>query len=295
MSDFIAAYTPLLEIVLLAAGLAYSQFFVLRAGLFSLATAGFASLGAYSGAILVVTYELPPLLGALAGTLVGAAAGLALAIPLSRLRGAFQAIATVAYIQIVVSLTLYAEDLTGGALGLNGIPKSVGLPELLVFIVLLVLFLRAVLRSSIGRAFDTIRQDENVAVSLGISVAHYHRIAFVISGAIAGLTGCLLAYNTHSLTPEQFGFPLLVSALAGVVLGGRALVVGPLIGAALLTLLPELARPLAEQRLVVHGALLVLTVIFLPQGIADTLRTLWLARRSTRRERARKLQREATP
>lgn len=293
MSDFIAAYTPLIEIVLLSAGLAYSQFVVLRAGVFSLATAGFASLGAYTGAILVMKYDCPPLLGVVAGTLVGAAAGLALSIPLARLRGAFQAIATVAFIQIVVSLTLYAEELTGGALGLNGIPQSVGLPVLLVFIAVLYLFLRVVLRSSIGRAFDTIRQDENVAVSLGISVARYHRIAFVISGAVAGLSGCLLAYNTHSLTPEQFGFPLLVAALAGVVLGGRALVIGPLIGTALLTLLPELARPLAEQRLVVHGGLLVLTVIFLPQGIADTLRSLWLARRGARR--TRQARREATP
>ncbi len=287
MTGWLAAYLPLLASAILDCGFAFSQYIVLRAGVFSVATAGFASLGAYAGALLTMRLGWPPALALCGSLVVGAAAGAALSIPLARLRGVFQAIATLAFVQIVLSVSLFVEPLTGGALGLNGIPQAVQLWHLVLFLLVLLYLLHALGGSSIGRAFDAARQDETVAVALGISVVRYHALAFTLSGAIAGATGGLYAFNRYSLVPDQFGFAMLVASLAAVVLGGRISVLGPVVGTAVLALLPELARGLAEQRYLLHGALLMLVIIFLPEGVVDTLkfrlRQGWAARQEAAR------------
>jgi branched-chain amino acid transport system permease protein len=274
MIEWFATYQALFDLILLDCGLALSQFVVLRAGVFSVATPGLASIGAYTAAILTLRAGVPASVGLLAAMLAGTAAALLLSLPLSRLRGVFQAIATVAMVQIVLSLTLYATDITGGANGLNGIPKQVGTLQLLVVMGVVVYVLVCLGRSRVGYAFDAMRQDETVATSLGISVARFQALAFALSGAIAGLTGALMAYHNYSVVPEEFGFGMLITVLAYVVLGGRRSVLGPLVGAVTLSILPELARPLADNRLIVHGALLMLVIIYLPHGIVDSL---WIA------------------
>ena len=153
----------------------------------------------------------------------------------------------------------------------------------MLYVVLVATLMTVINRSGIGRAFDALRQDETVAVSLGISVSKYHALAFVLSGAVGGAGGGLFALNTYSIHAEQFGFPLLVSSLAAVVLGGRTSVFGPIVGAMLLAVLPELARPLADERLLVYGVILVVIIIYLPRGIVDTLRTKWASTRAVRR------------
>lgn len=283
MSDWFAAYLPLLASVILNCGFAFSQYVVLRAGVFSVATAGFAAIGAYAGALMTMRLGLPPALSLCGSLLVGALAGALLSLPLARLRGVFQAIATLAFVQIVLSVLLFVEPLTGGALGLNGIPHAVQVWHLLGFLLVLIYVLHALGGSSIGRAFDAARQDETVAVSLGISVLRYHALAFTLSGAIAGLAGGLYAFNRYSLIPDQFGFSMLVASLAAVVLGGRISVLGPIVGTVVLTVLPEVARSFAEQRYLLHGALLVVVIIYLPDGIVDTLRLRLRQQRSAQR------------
>jgi branched-chain amino acid transport system permease protein len=271
MMTFLYAYEPLFELALFNVLLAFSQYIVLRAGVFSLGTAAFAAIGSYTAAIMVTKLGLSPWLGLAVATALGIAAGAIVAIPLARLRGVFQALATLALVQIVLSVTLNWVDVTNGALGINSIPKTVGLVGLLCVVALLAYFMLAIGSSSIGRAFDVIREDETVAVSLGISVQKHHMIAFILSGAIAGLAGALHAYNSYSITPNEYGFNMVVMALAMVVLGGRVSVWGPIVGAVVLTGLPELLRGFQEYRMVVQGALLLLSIIFLPQGVADTL------------------------
>jgi branched-chain amino acid transport system permease protein len=289
MTDLVAGYLPLLNLIILNCGLALSQYTVLRAGVFSVATAGLASIGAYTAGILILRYAVPAPLAVLAATAMGMLAGLILSLPLARLRGVFQAIATVAMVQIILSLALYADDITGGANGLNGIPKLVDTSALVVFIVICIYLLHSLGRARTGAAFDAIRQDETVAVSLGIPVARYQALAFVLSGAIAGATGALMACHNHSVVPEEFGFDMLVTVLAYVVLGGRRSVIGPLVGAVILSLLPEVARPLADNRLIIHGAALMLVIIYLPHGIVDSL---VIARRRWRSGRVASILRE---
>jgi len=271
MGGLIATWQPLFDLVCIHCILAYSQYVALRAGLFSLATAGFASAGGYAGAYLLKTAHWDAFSSGLVATLFGIATGLFLSLPLARLRGAFQAIATIGFVQIMVSLTLYASPITGGALGLNGIPKAATTIPLVAILIAIITLLATINRSGIGRAFDAIRQDYTVAGSLGISIKTYFRYTFALSGGLGALGGCLLAFNTYSIQPEVFGFPLLVSAIAAVILGGRASVAGPMVGTVFLMVLPEVARPLADERLLVQGVLLILVIIYLPQGIVDSL------------------------
>ncbi len=282
MIDFISPYFSLTELVLINACLAYSQYLVMRAGVFSLAAAGLASLGAYTAALLAMKAGVPGELALLAAGCIGLLAGGLLSIPLAQLRGVFQAIATLAFVQIVLSLVLYAEPLTGGAMGLNNVPHLAGIGTI-AFVTSFVVFIAyALSRTGIGMAFDTIRQDETVALSLGMSVAYYQRLAFLLSGFVAGLAGGLMALRNYSLVPEDFGFPLLVSVLTFVVLGGRNSILGPLAGALVLTLLPEIARPLAEYRKFVYGFLMILVIVYWPHGILDTLLLNWRHRRAQR-------------
>ncbi len=270
MSDFIFNYTPVFDLFLLHLGFAFSQYIALRSGVFSLATAGFAAIGAYTAGILAVKLGLPTPVGVLAGTVLGCLSALFLSWPLSKLRGVYQAIATVAFVQIIVSLNIYLEGVTGGAMGLNGIPHTVGTLELAIAAAGIVYVMWAINRTRLGRTFEVIREDEAVAVSLGVPMARYQALGFALSGAVAGLFGALEAFHTYALDPNQFGFPFLIAILSYVVFGGRRSVLGPIVGTAVLIALPEFARPLAENRILVYGLLLILVINFMPRGIADT-------------------------
>jgi branched-chain amino acid transport system permease protein len=295
MNTLFNEFIVLTDFVLLNCGLALSQYVVLRAGVFSLATAGLAACGAYAAAILTQNYGVSPPLAIVVGTLAGTLMALILSVPLARLRGVYQAIATLAFVQITLSVILWATPVTGGATGINGLPKFATTPVLIVLVGLMIYILAMIGRSVIGRAFDTIRQDETVAVALGIPVSRYHALAFALSGAIAGLTGALIAYHNYSVTPEEFGFATLTAVLSYVVLGGRQSIGGPLVGAALLTILPELARPLAGNRMVLTGILLVAVIIYLPHGIVDTLLGYLRARRQRAAQRPPELSLDQGP
>ena len=271
MTDFITTYQHLFNVFLLGSGYAISQWVVMRAGVFSVATAGLASIGAYSAAILTTKYGWPYPASLLAGTLVGTVTGLLLSWPLTRLRGVFQAIATLAFVQVVEALALFADNLTGGALGLNAIPTLVGTTETLIALVVVVYLMLAMNPTRLGRAFEAIRQNEAVASTLGVSVNFHQAFAFGLSGAIAGLFGGLEAFQSFALFPNTFGFALVIAALSYVVLGGRRSVAGPVLGAAILLVLPEISRSLADYRMAFYGAILMLVIAFLPRGIVDTV------------------------
>lgn len=282
MTELFAAYRPLIDLILISIGFAYSQYVVLRAGSFSVGTAGFAALGAYAAAIANLRLGMPLWSCIAAGMLIGSLAAAVLSIPLARLRGVFQAIATLAFVQIVIALNLYAEPLTGGASGINNIPKLIDTSILIAVLAIEVYLLHCLSSLGMGRAFDALRQDETVAVSLGISVSRYHTAAFAISGALAGLNGSLLAFNSYTLIPEQFGFGFLVASIASVVLGGAVSILGPIVGTVVLTTLPEFARAVADQRFLLNGAVLMLVMVYLPHGIVDTLKLYWRTRMTRR-------------
>lgn len=280
--SFIAGFDPLFELALLNMVLAFSQYITLRAGVFSLGSAAFAAVGAYVAAILSTRHGIPPILCGLIAVIAGGIFGALVAVPLARLRGVFQALATLALVQIVLSLALNWTSLTDGALGINSIPKAVHITEAFVAVVIVGYLLFVLGRLAIGRGFDIIREDETVAVSLGYDVRKHHMIAFILSGAIAGLGGAMHAFSSYSITPSEFGFHMVVMLLAMVVLGGRVSVFGPIVGAIILTGLPELLRGFQDYRSVVQGLLLMISITFLPNGVVDTTLN-WLRHRALTR------------
>lgn len=271
MTQFFAANQALFDFFLLSLGFAYSQQIVLRAGVFSVATVGFVAIGAYLAGYLVTESDLGGLPAVFAATVVAGLIGLLLSVPLSRLRGVFQAIATLAFVEIVLNALYYLEPYTGGAMGMNRIPKLVESWHLLIAVAVVIYVVQAIGRSGIGRAWDAIRQDETVAACLGVSIRKYHTLAFVLSGAIGGIFGAMQGLYFYTISPEQFGFAMVVSVLTTIVLGGRATLAGPIAGAVILAILPEIARPLAENRLFLHGAILLAVILFVPDGVGDLL------------------------
>src|SRR5687768_9910316 len=153
MIDLFYAYQPLLDFFLLNAGFALSQYIVLRAGVFSIATVGIVSVGAYLAAILTKGYGLSIWQAAPLAAVTGLGVGLLLSIPLARLRGPYQAIATLAFVQIVAAVALYAEPLTGEAMGMNDIPKQVSTVGLLLSLGAVLYVLASISRSRIGSTF----------------------------------------------------------------------------------------------------------------------------------------------
>ena len=271
MIQTLLSYSSVLDHVLIYALLAMSQALVLRAGTFSIGSAAYAAVGAYTAAILTVSHSLPAPLAILCGMLLAGVVSALMAFPLSRLRGVFQALATLALVQVMVTIAQNWDGVTNGVLGISGIPKAATTGWLLLIVGLCTFFVWRFGRFGIGQAMDVIRADETVAVSLGISVTFYQRLAMTLSGLLAGLAGALHAFNSYAISPEEFGFGMLVHTLASAVLGGTTSVWGPLVGSAVLTTLPEIGRFFSDYRGVVQGVFLMVIIIYLPHGIADTL------------------------
>ncbi len=277
-------FTPTnLNFALIAAILGLSIYITLRTGLLSLANAGFMSIGAYTGALLTLRLGTPLGISILAGGLLAGLVGILVGLPVLRLKDVYLAIATIGFGEVTRIFVLNIDnvlgrELTGGALGLNGIPKIVTTWHILLVLGLLVYFFYRLERSPIGRALAAIQQDENVASSMGIHVVRYKIFAFVTGAIIAGFAGGLSAHLTRFIGPNEFGFELAVEILTFAVLGGSQFWLGPILGAFILSLLPEILRFLKENRAIVNGVILMLTIIFLPEGLAS-LPKLWRASR----------------
>lgn len=270
-SDWWATYSTLVLSVGVYGMMALSISLTLSCGLLTLANAAFMGIGAYVSAIATTTFNLSfvpaLLLGCASSTLVALLIGL----PVLRLSGVYLAMATLGFGE-VIRVILLNLDITGGPLGLNGIPLLTEWWHVLLALSGTVLLLLCLRYSRIGRAFEAIREDETAARLMGITTHHIKLLAFVLGASIAGLAGGLNAHYTFTLSPGNFGFENAVDILTMAVLGGIKGLPGPLLGGAIITLLPELLRSLEEYRMAANGLILILVVIFLPHGLWDPSR-----------------------
>jgi branched-chain amino acid transport system permease protein len=187
-------------------------------------------------------------------------------VPTLRLTGVYLAMATIGFGEVMRILYINT-DYIGGALGFSGIPqKAQGWIIYGLLAVILLAFISAT-RSKLGRAFEAIREDEDAARAVGINVAAYKFTTLLISAALAGLAGALNAHYSSFIGPNEYGFDTAVTILSFAILGGVTTPLGPVLGAFVLSALPELLRPLHDFRLVFNGLIIVLVVIFLPKGI----------------------------
>ncbi|MCR6480515.1 branched-chain amino acid ABC transporter permease [Variovorax sp. ZS18.2.2] len=280
--NFWAVYSNLVLSLGINGLLALSIWLTLACGMLALANAAFMGIGAYTASILTLTYGVPFPVAIAAGMAAPALVAFLIGKPTLRLSGVYLAMATLAFGEVVRIAILNAESLTGGALGLNGIPQSTAWWHVALALVLVLLVLWRVRRSKVGRAFEAIKEDETAAGLMGIDVAGHKMLAFVLGGAIAGLAGTLNAHLTFFIGPAEYGFYRAVDILTMAILGGIGSLMGPLLGGAILTLLPEMLRGLGAFRLVVNGFILVLIVLFLPKGIWDPARIRqWFGRKGS--------------
>ena len=272
LNTFWSIYSNLVLTLGTNALLALSIYLTLSCGMLVIANAAFMGIGAYTAALLTMNYDAPFPLALAAGMAAPALMAFVIGKPTLRLSGVYLAMATLAFGEVVRIALLNAESLTGGALGLNGIPQSTQGWHVALALVFTVALLWRLRRSKIGRAFEAIKEDETAAGLMGIDVSGHKMLAFVLGAAIAGLAGTLNAHLTFFIGPNEYGFDRAVDILTMAILGGVNNLTGPVIGAVILTLLPEVLRSFKDFRLVVNGFILVLIVLFLPKGIWDPAR-----------------------
>ena len=281
-SDFWATYSTLIYTVGIHILLALSIWLTLACGLLSLANAAFMGIGAYTAALLTLNLGWPFPVVLAAGALMPAVVALVIGVPTLRLSGVYLAMATLAFGE-VSRVTILNLEITGGPEGLNGIPLLTEGWHIVLILLVVGYGLARLRRSRVGRAFEAIKEDEVAARLMGIDVDRHKLFAFTLGAVLAGLAGALNAHYTFFISPREYGFENAVDILTMTVLGGISSLIGPALGATILTLLPELLRFLHDYRLAVNGVILVLVVLFLPTGLWDSRRIrAWLARRSGR-------------
>lgn len=272
LESFWAIYSTLVLSIGTNVLLALSVYLTLATGLLTVANAAFMGIGAYTAGLLTTQLGMPFFIALILGSLLPALVALAIGRPTLRLSGVYLAMATLAFGEVVRILILNAEGLTGGALGLNGIPQLTQWFDVALAVALTLFVLLRLARSRIGRSMEAICQDETATELMGLNVGAHKLFVFVLGGALAGLAGGLNAHFTFFISPNEYGFERAVEILAMGVLGGTGSPWGAVIGGLLITLLPELLRGLGHYRPLINGIILILIILYSPKGIWDLLR-----------------------
>jgi branched-chain amino acid transport system permease protein len=249
------------------------------AGQISLGHAAFYGLAAYTSAVLTVTFSFPVSAGMIAGIFVAGAVAYLIGIPTLKLKGHYLAMATLGFGVIVYIFFNETIELTGGPSGFTGVPRlnimgykfesDISYYYLVSIVLAGVVFLTLnLIHSRTGRALRAIHTSETASQVVGIDIAKYKVFVFVLSALFAGLAGVLYVHNLAFVAPSSFGFNFSVELVTMVVLGGMANVWGSVIGAFFITILPEFLRMFENIEVLLYGAILVLFMIFLPEGIA---------------------------
>jgi branched-chain amino acid transport system permease protein len=260
------------------------------AGIFTFGHQAFFALGAYASALLAMRANISPWITMPLGALVAGLFGTLISLPVLRLKGKpYVAIMTLAFAEIVRIVGDNITDLTNGETGLAGVPPLTGfaLPGgglatfsladrtayfyvALILLVGTVAVLGFIVRGPMGLALKAIRESQEAAESLGVPLTAYKTFAFAVSSALAGLAGAFYAHYVGILTPSSVaGVDVMVQIIGMTVVGGLATFYGPVIGAFALTVSLELLRSAGNNRFLIYGALIVLAIMFIPDGLAS--------------------------
>ena len=247
------------------------------AGQVSLGHAAFFGIGAYASALAALHWHFPFPLAALGAMLISGACGLALGLPTLRLKEDYLAIVTLGF-GVIADLVFLNLEITGGPDGLSGIPapRLWGLsfrpqPLYLLLVALAVALVLVVtyrlVASYHGRALRAIRDHETTAQVMGINTPAYKIVIFTLAAALAGLAGSLYAHYITFINPESFGLHTSILILCMVVLGGMESIIGSVLGAVALAVLPEMLRQFQAYQDLIYGGLLVTLLIWRPEGL----------------------------
>jgi branched-chain amino acid transport system permease protein len=301
----------LVMIALLAPFLIRDEYFIhllINAGLFYILVAGlnllvgylgkltlghtaFLGIGAYTSALLNLKLEAPFAVTLAASILVSLVFAFLFGLIVLRLRGPYFVIVSLCFAEMLAIVATNWVSLTNGPMGLPGVePPKFSIPGLFEFyldtkvrfyylmlvLVLIVTYItHRLVHSVIGRAGISLRENENLAESVGVSAFRYGMIIFMAASVFAGVAGCFYAHYVSYINPEVFGFIYMITMLVMLVTGGKGAIAGPFYGCILFTVLPEGLRVAKEYRDPVFGIILIVVAIFLPQGIAGLFGKVW--------------------
>ena len=238
-------------------------------GLFSLGHAGFVSIGAYFSAVLCKDFGVPFILAMVLGGLVAALSSVIVGYPTLRgkLKGDYFAIAMMGFAEAIRLLFSNIYPYFNGALGLSGIPKKITLGNALLFAAVVIFFTYQYVHSQHGRLALSIREQEVAAELIGVNVTKEKMKSLMISAFLCGVSGGMTAFYYTYMTPNTFSAEVSNNMLAAVVFGGMGSISGPVIASAILTAIPEVLRAVARWRLVIYGLLMVVVMLFRPEGL----------------------------
>jgi branched-chain amino acid transport system permease protein len=262
-------------------------------GLFSLGHAGFMAVGAYTSALLTFPVQmrqvfalapLPSWLGGagshwpflpalLAGGLLCTALAFVVGIPVLRLRGHYLSVASLGLMVIITALAMNLRSLTRGSIGINSIPKFTNIYWAYGWAVITVYLVWRIVNSSFGRAMMAIREDPSAAQVQGINLLKYKLLSFAIGAFFAGVAGGLYGHLAGAIRPYAFSFDLTFQIVIMVVIGGQGTILGPALGAVLLTVLRYVLKPVEEGLKIyglvelIYASLLIMVMMYRPQGI----------------------------
>lgn len=270
------------NLILLNAMMVLGFGLVASVGQLSLCHAALAGLGGYVSAVLAIRWGVPPLAGIFCGTASAAVLALLLGMVILRLRGVYFVLVTFLVGQGFTLVALNLESITEGANGIVGIPpisvlgKTLGSRGDFYYFALaafvLVLFsVSMLMRSTLGRSFRSVAENIRLAEACGMDTRRLQLIAFTIGSAIAGAAGAMVTHYTRYISPDSFTFYESVIYITMFVIGGRNRIGGALLGAALLTPLPELLRNFAGYQQIIYGMVLTAVLIFLPGGFISLI------------------------
>lgn len=258
------------------------------AGYVSICQATFFGIGAYASALVTTRFGWPISAGFLAALTAGIVSGVLIGWPALKMKGHYFAIATMAFAVLVGSVMLNWKALTGGDAGLHDIPRpeltvwdfELGSPRGYYYIALLaaafsVWFVGRLVRSRVGRSIVAVRENELVAMAVGVDTTRSKRLAFTISAVFGSLAGAMYAHYINFVNPTPFHLEASLNAILAVIIGGSGTVWGPVIGSALVVFLPEYLRVATTYRMVIYGVLIILVTIFMPRGVMSILDLLW--------------------
>lgn len=265
--------TGMINNVLSITLLTYCVHLSLRAGIFSVAGVGFSALGGYLAANLAL-WGYGVFVAIVAAAIMSAAVGAVLGAVLGNIRRLYLTMATFAFVLLVQVLVKNGGDFTGGQYGLFGVPALLSTWGLLVLVGAVAGLVFLLERGVLGRALEAIRIDEQLARAMGVNVSIWRAATFVLCAAMGGVAGAANTLQIGLVTPEVASFGVIIEVLTIVVVGGTGAWYGPIIGAFVILWLPEVLSFSGEWRTIIQGLVVVVIVVFMPNGFVGIVQRL---------------------
>ncbi|WP_028472391.1 branched-chain amino acid ABC transporter permease [Nocardioides alkalitolerans] len=290
MSSFYLTNLVLVQATITGLLLALSIQVPIRMGVFSFAGAGAYGFGCYAGAILVLDYQMAAvptivITGLLAGLVV-----LVVGLLIAKLNGLYLAMATVAFCLIISVVAINGGELTGGSTGRYGVISDFTMGHMFAIGAIALVLVALSERGKLGRRVDAVREDPELAASMGINVRRYRLVAFAVSGVLGGVAGAMNILVRSAVSPLDIGFPLIVLALTMIIVGGSLSWKGAVIGALIFTWLPDLLAVVGEWQELIYGIIVAIAAVLLPRGLygvyVDTKRSVLRRRRQEATDKA---------